>query len=191
MTFELMTLPYDKNAFGDFCSAEGFDYHHGKHLNAYVTKTNAGKEGTEFADMELEDIIKKADGGLFNNAAQIFNHEFFFNLLTPEGKEKPEGKLLEAIEHSFGSFNVFKDEFIEKSAGLFGSGWTWLIKNDKGTLEIKQYSNADTPIAHGETPILTVDVWEHAYYIDHRNARPNYLEKFFEHINWDFAAKHF
>jgi Fe-Mn family superoxide dismutase len=186
-----MTLPYSKDAFGDFCSAETFDYHHGKHLNAYVTKTNAMKEGTEFENMPLEEIIKKSEGGLFNNAAQVFNHEFFFNLLAPKGKAKPEGDLLKAIEEAFGSFEAFKKEFIDKAANLFGSGWAWLVKNADGKLEIRQYSNAQTPVTEDVTPLLTADVWEHAYYIDYRNARPSYLEKFFEHINWDFVAEKF
>lgn len=191
MSFKLMELPYGKDKFGSIFSAEMFDYHHGKHLNAYVTNTNKLIEGTEFENMPLEEIIMKSDGGIFNNAAQIFNHEFYFNSIKPDGGGKPKGELLKALEETFGSFEKFKDEFATKAATLFGSGWTWLIKNKEGKLEIKQYVNAATPLRFEETPLLTIDVWEHAYYVDYRNARPSYIEEFFKIINWDFVESKF
>ena len=191
MKHELPELPYAKDALAPHISAETLEYHHGKHHNAYVTKLNDMIPGTEFEDMSLEDIIRKAKGGLFNQAAQVWNHTFYWNSLSPNGGGKPSGDLAKAIDDSFGSFDKFKEDFIAGCAGNFGSGWGWLVKKgDK--LEIVQTDDADTPIRTGDaTPLLTCDVWEHAYYIDYRNARPKYLEAFFELVNWDFAAKNF
>jgi Fe-Mn family superoxide dismutase len=183
-----MELPYGKDEFAPIFTAETFDYHHGKHLNAYVTNANKLSEGTEFENMPLEEIIMKSDGGLYNNVAQIFNHEFFFSEIKPGGSGEPTGDLADAINEAFGSFEEFKKEFAAKAATLFGSGWAWLVKNEEGKLEIKQFINADTPLRHGYKPLFTIDVWEHAYYVDYRNARPNFIEKFFEVVNWEFVA---
>ncbi len=189
MSFQLPNLPFAKDALVPIISEETFDYHHGKHHAAYVNNLNKLIDGTEFADMSLEDIIKKSQGGMFNNAAQTFNHTFFWNSLSPNGGGVPKGDVLEAINRDFGSFDVFKEKFSAAAATLFGSGWAWLVKNDDGKLEIKQYSNAGTPVKEGITPVLTIDVWEHAYYIDYRNARPKFIEKFWDIINWDNVAK--
>jgi Fe-Mn family superoxide dismutase len=186
-----MELPYSKDGFMPIFSAEMFDYHHGKHLQAYVNNANNLIVGSGLEDLPLEEVIIKAEGGLYNNTAQIFNHEFFFNEIAPNAGGSPKGALLAEIEKTFGSFDEFKAQFTQKAATLFGSGWAWLIKNKEGHLEIKQYANADTPIKYGDTPLLTIDVWEHAYYIDYRNARPGYIEKFFDVINWDFVASKF
>jgi superoxide dismutase, Fe-Mn family len=188
MGFKLIDLPYDKNSFGDALTAESFDYHYGKHLQAYVNNTNNLISGTEFENMPLLDIIQKSSGGLYNNSSQIFNHEFFFNELTPT-KTEPDAFVIELLTKSFGSIEKFKEEFSQKATTLFGSGWCWLVKLADGTLAIEQYFNADTPVKYGKKPILTLDVWEHAYYIDYRNARPNFIAKFFELINWDFVSK--
>lgn len=186
--FTLPDLPFDKNAFKGILSEETFEYHHGKHHNAYVTNLNKLIEGTEFEGQELENIVKQAEGGVFNNAAQHFNHSFFWNCLSPNGGGAPTGKVADMINDSFGSFDKFKDEFSKAAATLFGSGWAWLAKNgDK--LEILSLSNAGTPITLAKKPILTLDVWEHAYYIDYRNARPQFIEKFWEIVNWDNANK--
>ncbi len=191
MKFELPELPFDKGALNPIISEETFDYHWGKHHAAYVNNLNKLIDGTEYADMDLETIIKKSEGGLFNNAAQTWNHTFFWNCLSPNGGGKPEGELLAAIERDFGSFDEFKSKFSTAAATLFGSGWTWLVKNSDGKLEIIQASNAGTPLTMGKTAILTIDVWEHAYYIDYRNARPQFIEKYWEIVNWDNAAKLF
>ncbi|MDX1455585.1 MAG: Fe-Mn family superoxide dismutase [Gammaproteobacteria bacterium] len=192
MKHELPELPYAKDALAPHISAETLEFHHGKHHNAYVTKLNDMIPGTEFEDMSLEDIIKKAEGGLFNQAAQVWNHTFYWNSLSPNGGGKPEGDLAKAIDDSFGSFDKFKEQFIAGCMGNFGSGWGWLVKQADGKLAIVQTDDADTPIRSGDvTPLLTCDVWEHAYYIDYRNARPKYLDAFFELVNWEFAAKNF
>lgn len=189
MAFQLPDLPFPKDALKPIISEESFDYHHGKHHNAYVTNLNKLIDGTEFADMDLNTIIKKSQGGIFNNAAQHFNHTFFWNCLSPNGGGTPTGEILKAINESFGSFEAFKEKFSNAAATLFGSGWTWLAKNNEGKLEILQLSNAGTPITLDKKPILTIDVWEHAYYIDYRNARPQFIEKFWDIVNWDYANK--
>lgn len=190
MQFELKNLPYDKSALAPHISEETMHIHHSKHLQGYVDKTNKLKEGTEFADKPLVEIIKKSSGGLYNNAAQLWNHEFFWPCMSPNGGGKPSGALLSSIEKSFGSFDDFKTKFKEAATGLFGSGWTWLTKNEDGSLEIVSYSNAGNPLTDmGKTALLGLDVWEHAYYVDYRNARPKYVDAFYEIINWDHVAK--
>jgi len=189
MAFELPALPYARNALAPHISEETLDFHYGKHHQAYVDKLNAAIDGTELADQSLEDIIKGAEGGLFNNAAQVWNHTFYWRSLSPEGGGEPDGALAEAINAAFGSFEAFKEQFSEKAAGNFGSGWTWLVQNADGGLAIVNTDDAETPITEaGVTPLLTCDVWEHAYYIEYRNARPKYLEAFWNLVNWDFAA---
>ncbi len=189
MEHKLPELPYSNDALAPHISAETIEYHYGKHHNAYVTKLNAGIQGTEYAEMSLEDIIMKADGGLFNNAAQVWNHTFYWNSLSPNGGGAPTGAVADAINAKWGSFDKFKEEFNAKAGGNFGSGWTWLVKDSSGNLDILNTDDADTAMKHGMTAILTCDVWEHAYYIDYRNARPKYLEGFWNLVNWDFANK--
>ncbi len=188
MAFTLPELPYSKDALAPHISAETLEFHHGKHHNAYVTKLNELIQGTEFAEMSLEDIIRKASGGLFNQAAQVWNHTFYWNSMAPNAGGAPSGKIAEAIDASFGSFEDFKKKFTSTAVGTFGSGWAWLVKGADGKLAVESTSNARTPLTDAtKTPILTCDVWEHAYYIDYRNARPAYLEKWWELVNWDFA----
>lgn len=189
MTFQLPELPFDMNALAPHISPETLEYHHGKHHAAYVNNLNNLIAGTEFEGMELEEIIKKSNGGVFNNAAQTYNHTFFWDCLSPNGGGAPSGKVLDEINAAFGSFEEFKSKFSTSAATLFGAGWAWLVKNADGKLEIVQKANAGTPLTDGTTPILTLDVWEHAYYIDYRNARPKFIEHFWELVNWDFAAK--
>jgi len=184
----LPELPYAKDALEPHISAETLEYHHGKHHNTYVTNLNNLIPGTEFEDMALEDIIMKSSGGVFNNAAQVWNHTFYWNCLSPNGGGAPSGELGAAIDATFGSFDAFKEAFSKSAATNFGSGWTWLVKDGSGKLEIVNTSNAANPMTDGKTPILTCDVWEHAYYIDYRNARPKYVEAFWNLVNWDFAA---
>lgn len=192
MAFELPALPYERDALAPLISEETINYHYGKHHNAYVTNLNKMIEGTDMAGKSLEDIIRTSKGGVFNNAAQVWNHTFYWNSLSPNGGGEPSGSLADAISSAFGSVDSFKEKFTASAAGNFGSGWTWLVKNASGALEIVNTSNADTPITDAAvTPLLTVDVWEHAYYVDYRNARPEYLKKFWELVNWDFAAKNF
>ncbi|MCG5514616.1 MULTISPECIES: superoxide dismutase [Ectothiorhodospira] len=193
MNHELPPLPYDKQALEPHISAETLEYHHDKHHATYVTNLNKLIAGTEFENLPLEDIIKKAPaGGIFNNAAQVWNHTFYFNCLSPNGGGEPTGALADAIHQAFGSFAEFKEKFAASGAGNFGSGWTWLVKNPSGQVEIVNTSNAQTPLTDGSmTPLLTMDVWEHAYYIDVRNARPKYIENFFNVVNWDFVAENF
>lgn len=191
MSFELPPLPYEKNALAPHISAETLEYHYGKHHNAYVTKLNSLVPGTEFEGKSLEEVIKKSSGGIFNNAAQVWNHTFYWHCLSPKGGGEPKGDLAEAIGSAFGSFENFKKEFTDKATTLFGSGWAWLVKKPDGKLAITQTSNADTPIKGQDVPLLTCDVWEHAYYIDYRNARPNYVEAFWKLVNWDFVTKNF
>ena len=194
MAFELPALPYDKTALEPHYSQETLEYHHGKHHNAYVNKTNELIDGTEYADLGLEELIKKAKadgkGGLYNQSAQIWNHSFFWSSMKPGGGGAPSGEIAEKINAKWGSYDDFVSEFKAKAAGNFGSGWTWLVKKDDGSLDILNTDDADTALVHaGVTPLLTVDVWEHAYYIDYRNARPDYVQAFFDHlVNWDFAA---
>ena len=189
MSFQLPELPFDKNALAPHISEETLDYHHGKHHQAYVNNLNNLIAGTEFEGMALEDIIRKSEGGIFNNAAQIWNHTFFWNSLSPNSGGTPDGKVLEAINNNFGSFDEFKDKFSKAAVTLFGSGWAWLVKKEDGKLDIVQTSNAGTPLTSTDTPLLTIDVWEHAYYIDYRNARPKFIEHFWELANWDNVAK--
>jgi Fe-Mn family superoxide dismutase len=191
MTFELPKLPFAGDALAPRLSAETFEYHHGKHHAAYVTNLNKLIEGTPHAEKSLEQIIRASDGGLFNNAAQHFTHSFYWNCLSPAGGGAPNGKLADAIARDFGTFEQFKTEFSNKAATLFGSGWAFLVKGTDGKLKITQEPNAGTPIKSGGTPVLTCDVWEHAYYVDYRNARPKYVETFWSLVNWDFAAKQF
>ena len=188
MAVTLPELPYAKDALAPHISSETLDFHYGKHHAGYVTKLNAAIEGTEFENASLEDIIMKSQGGVFNNAAQIWNHTFYWNSLSPNGGGEPSGALADAINASFGSFEAFKKEFTAKAGTLFGSGWAWLVKNKEGKLEIVQTANAGCPLTDGLVPLLTCDVWEHAYYIDYRNARPKYVDAFWSLVNWDFAA---
>ena len=188
MTHELPALPYAIDALEPHISQETLEFHHGKHHATYVTKLNGLIPGTEFENASLEDIVKNSSGPVFNNAAQIWNHTFYWNCLTPNSTE-PSGDLLAALNSTFGSVDAFKAEFTDKSINLFGAGWCWLAKNTDGSLEIVQTSNAATPLTDGKTPLLTCDVWEHAYYIDCRNARPAYMDKFWALVNWDFVAQ--
>ncbi len=192
MAFELPALPFAKDALLPHISPETLDYHHGKHHNAYVVKLNSLIEGTEFAGKSLEDIIRTSQGPVFNNAAQIWNHTFYWNCLSPNGGGEPTGALAEAINAQWGSFAAFQAAFNDKAVNNFGSSWTWLVKKADGSLDIVNTSNAGTPLTDTSvTPLMTVDLWEHAYYIDFRNARPTYLNAFWALINWEFAAKNF
>ena len=191
MAHELPALPFEMNALEPVISQETLEYHHGKHHNAYVTNLNNLIPGTEFENLSLEDIIMKSSGGVFNNAAQVWNHTFYWNCLTPNGSGAPGGALAEAIDATFGSFDAFKEAFNKSAVGNFGSGWTWLVKNADGSIEIFNTSNAGTPMTDGKKALLTVDVWEHAYYIDYRNLRPKYLEEIWKLVNWDFVAANF
>jgi len=191
MAFELPALPYAQNALEPHISAETLEYHYGKHHNTYVTNLNNLTKDTDNAGKSLEEIIKSASGGLFNNAAQVWNHTFYWNCLSPNGGGEPSGALAAAIVDAFGSFAEFKEKFSTSAATNFGSGWTWLVKGADGKLAIVNTSNAGCPITDGVTPVLTCDVWEHAYYIDYRNARPKYVEAFWSLVNWDFAAANF
>jgi Fe-Mn family superoxide dismutase len=189
MAIELPPLPYEKNALEPNISAETLDFHYGKHHQAYVTNLNNLIKGTEFENAALEDIIKKSSGGVFNNAAQIWNHTFYWkSMRKPLESNAPTGKLADAINKAFGSFDKFKEEFTKSAVGNFGSGWTWLVQRPDGSLGIVNTSNAATPITGSDKPLFTIDVWEHAYYIDYRNARPKYVESFWNLVNWDFAA---
>jgi superoxide dismutase, Fe-Mn family len=189
MAHDLPALPYEKNALEPHISAETLEFHHDKHHATYVTKLNGLLPGSEFENASLEDIIEKAPaGGIFNNGAQVWNHTFYFNCMGPNGGGEPSGALADAIGASFGSFAAFKEKFSDMAANNFGSGWTWLVQNPDGSLEIVNTSNAANPMRDGKTPLLTVDVWEHAYYIDYRNVRVKYLEGFWNVINWGFVA---
>ena len=188
MAIELPALPYDRTALEPIISGETIDYHYGKHHKAYVDNINKMIEGTEFADMPLEEIIRKSQGGMFNNAAQIWNHTFYWNCLKPAGGGEPTGKLADAINAAFGDFARFKEQFTDTSIKTFGSGWGWLVQRKDGSLALASTSNAATPLTGEDTPLLTCDVWEHAYYIDYRNARPKYLDAFWNLVNWDFVA---
>lgn len=192
MTFELPALPYADTALDPHISQRTLSFHHGKHHAAYVNNLNGLIEGTEHANSSLEDIITAAGpGGLFNNAAQVWNHTFYWHCMAPSGGGDPSGEVAAAIESSFGSVDSFKQQFSDKAKGNFGSGWTWLVKSDDG-LEIMNTDDADTPIKHDRTPILTIDVWEHAYYLDYQNARPAYIETFMDKLlNWEFVNEKF
>ncbi len=188
MAFVLPELPYAKDALQPHLSAETLDYHHGKHHNAYVTNLNNLIEGTDFASKGLEELVLTSDGGIFNNAAQVWNHTFYWNSMKPGGGGEPTGELAAAIAKSFGSYDAFKAEFIQAGLTQFGSGWAWLVL-DNGQLKITKTGNADLPLKHGQVALLTADVWEHAYYIDYRNLRQKYLEVFLASlVNWDAAA---
>ncbi|WP_277810744.1 superoxide dismutase [Chromohalobacter canadensis] len=191
MAFELPALPYEKNALEPHISAETLEYHYGKHHQAYVSKLNELTLGTADEDKSLEEIIQSASGAMFNQAAQVWNHTFYWHCLSPQGGGEPKGALGDAIKAAFGSFEQFKEAFNAKAVSNFGSGWTWLIKTSDGGVDISNTDDADCPIAHGQTPLLTIDVWEHAYYIDYRNARPKYLDAVWNVINWDFIAQNF
>ncbi|MAD45052.1 MAG: superoxide dismutase [Fe] [Oceanospirillaceae bacterium] len=191
MAFELPPLPYAKDALEPHISSETLDYHYGKHHNTYVQKLNGLIEGTEFEGKSLEDIIKSSSGGVFNNSAQIWNHTFYWNSLSPNGGGEPTGAVADAINAAFGSFEDFKAKFNDMAVNNFGSSWTWLVKKADGSLDIVNTSNAGTPITEGLTPLITVDLWEHAYYIDYRNVRPDYLKGFWALVNWDFANENF
>lgn len=188
MAFTLPPLPYAMDALAPTISKETLEYHYGKHHQAYVTNLNNLIAGTEFESASLEDIIKKSSGGVFSNAAQVWNHTFYWNSMSPNGGGEPTGALLEAINAKWGGVAAFKEAFNKSAAGNFGSGWTWLVKKPDGSLDIVNTSNAATPLTTDDVPLFTCDVWEHAYYIDYRNARPKYLESFWNLVNWDFAA---
>jgi Fe-Mn family superoxide dismutase len=191
MPHQLPALPYAKDALAPHMSAETLEYHYGKHHQAYVTNLNNMIPGTEFENLSLEEIIMKASGGVFNNAAQIWNHTFFWNCLSPQGGGAPSGALAAAIDKSFGSFAAFQEAFTKTAVTTFGSGWAWLVKNADGSLELMSTSNAGTPMTSGKKALLTCDVWEHAYYIDYRNLRPKFVEAFWNLVNWDFVAANF
>lgn len=188
MTFTLPQLPYAMNALVPYISQETLEYHYGKHHNAYVTNLNKLITGTEFEAMTLEDIIMKAKGPVFNNAAQVWNHTFYWHCLSPNAGGEPTGRLADAINKQFGSFSAFKEQFTQTAISTFGSGWAWLVQEASGALKIISTSNAGTPMTEGVTALLTCDVWEHAYYIDYRNARPDYLNAFWSLVHWEFAA---
>lgn len=189
MAFTLPALPYEMNALEPHISKETLEFHYGKHHQAYVTNLNNLVAGTEFENASLEEVVKKSTGGVFNNAAQVWNHTFYWNSLAPNGGGEPSGKLAEAINAKWGNFEAFKDAFTKSAIGNFGSGWTWLVKKEDGSLDIVNTSNAGTTLTSNDVALLTCDVWEHAYYIDYRNARPSYLEHFWKLVNWEFAAQ--
>ena len=191
MEHTLPELPYAINALEPHISQETLEYHYGKHHQTYVTNLNNLIKGTEFESKSLEEIILASSGGMFNNAAQIWNHSFYWNCLAPNGGGEPTGELLDAINSTFGSFEEFKTQFSQTSITTFGSGWGWLVKNSDGSLALASTSNAATPMTSGQTALLTCDVWEHAYYVDYRNARPKYVEAFWNLVNWDFVAQNF
>ncbi len=188
----LPALPYAKDALAPHVSEETLEYHYGKHHNAYVTNLNKLIPGTEFENSSLEDIIKKSSGGVYNNAAQIWNHTFFWNCMKPNGGAAPSGALADAINAKWGSYDDFKAAFQASAVGNFGSGWTWLVKKADGSVDIVNMGAAGTPLTTGDTPLLCIDVWEHAYYIDYRNARPKFVETFLNNlVNWDCASENF
>ncbi len=191
MKFELPKLPYAHNALEPVISQETIDFHYGKHHQAYVNNLNNLIPGTKFENMDLVEIIKESDGPIFNNAAQVWNHTFYFESFKPNGGGKPTGKLAEAIDKKWGSLENFQKEFNTASTSLFGSGWAWLVKNKDGELEIVKESNAGNPLTKGLTPILTFDVWEHAYYLDYQNRRPDHVGKLWDIINWDVVSSRY
>src|SRR6056297_592205 len=188
MSFTLPDLPYPKNALEPHISEETLEYHYGKHHKTYVDKLNGMIEGTDDENKSLEEIIGKSSGGLFNNAAQVWNHTFYWNCMSPDGGGEPTGALAEAINRDFGAFENFKEKFNEAAVGNFASGWTWLVQHTDGSLALLNTDDAETALTSDATPLLTCDVWEHAYYIDYRNARPKYLEAFWNVVNWDFVG---
>lgn len=187
MEHKLPELPWSNDALAPHISPETIEYHYGKHHAAYVAKLNDAIKGTEFENMALEEIIVKSSGALFNNAAQVWNHTFYWNCLSPNGGGAPTGEILKAINAKWISFDKFKEAFSNSAATNFGSGWTWLVKDSAGKLDIVNTENAKCPLTSGQSAILTIDVWEHAYYVDYRNARPNYIQAFWNLVNWDFA----
>ncbi|MGE5418555.1 MAG: superoxide dismutase [Chloroflexota bacterium] len=191
MAFELPKLPYRTDALVPFISEETIDFHYGKHHQAYVNNLNGLVPGTEFENAGLETIIKKAEGGIFNNGAQVWNHTFYFEAFSKGGRKEPSGELAEAVKKSFGSLDSFREQFNKAASTLFGSGWAWLAKSQDGSLLIVQESNAGNPMRKGLTPLMTCDVWEHAYYIDYRNKRPDYIKNFWEILDWDVVASRY
>ncbi len=191
MKFELPTLPYASDALEPVISKKTIEYHYGKHHQAYVNNLNNLIAGTEFENADLETIIKKAEGGIFNNAAQVWNHTFYFTSFSPNGGGEPTGALADAITKTFGSFDAFKEAFNKAAATLFGSGWAWLVKDASGELKIVQTSNAANPMTDGLTPVLTCDVWEHAYYLDYQNVRPDYIANFWKLIDWSVVSERY
>jgi Fe-Mn family superoxide dismutase len=192
MEHVLPPLPYPKTALAPNYSEETLEYHHGKHHKAYVDNLNKLQVGTEFENMPLEDIIRKSSGAIYNNSAQIWNHTFFWNCMKPQGGGEPTGGLAQAITSKWGSYAAFKEAFVKSAVGNFGSGWTWLVKKPDGSVDIVNTGAAGTPLTTADRALMTVDVWEHAYYIDYRNARPKFVETFLDKlVNWEFAAKNF
>jgi Fe-Mn family superoxide dismutase len=191
MAFELPALPFAKNALSPHISEETIEFHYGKHHQAYVNKLNGLIAGTEFENKSLEDIIRTSEGAIFNNAAQIWNHTFYWNCLQPNSNEQLSPELTTAINKTYESLEKFKEEFTKAALGLFGSGWVWLAKNTDGELTITTTNNAGNPLTSGQTPLLTCDVWEHAYYIDYRNARAKYLDSFWKIVDWEFVSQNF
>ena len=188
MAIALPALPYARDAPAPHLSAETIDFHYGQHHQTYVTNLNNQIKGTEFEALSLEDIIRRSSGGMFNNAAQVWNHTFYWHCLKPNGGGEPTGKLADAINAAFGSFAQFKEQFTNTALTTFGSGWAWLVQRPDGSLALVRTSHAAPPLTGDDTPLLTCDVWEHAYYVDYRNARPKYVEAFWNLVNWDFAA---
>jgi len=191
MEHKLPELPYALDALAPHISKETLEFHYGKHHQTYVTNLNGLIKGTEFEYMSLEDIVKKSSGGMFNNAAQVWNHTFYWMGLSPKGGGEPKGALADAINKKWGSFAKFKEEFAKVAIGTFGSGWAWLVKKPDGSLDLASTTGAGTPLTGADKPVMTCDVWEHAYYIDYRNLRPKYVESFWNLVNWDAAAKNF
>jgi superoxide dismutase, Fe-Mn family len=189
MAFTLPELPYAKDALAPHMSAETLEFHYGKHHQAYVTNLNRLTEGKPEANKSLEELIRTAEGAIFNNAAQVWNHTFFWNCMSPSGGRRPSSDVADAISQVCGGFEEFKETFTNTAIGLFGSGWTWLAKDPSGKISIENLSNAGNPLRDGKTPLLTLDVWEHAYYIDYRNARPEYVRAFWNIVNWDFVSQ--
>jgi Fe-Mn family superoxide dismutase len=188
MPFTLPELPFGRDALAPHISKETIEFHYGKHHQAYVTNLNNLTGDTPWASMKLEDVIRKAEGGIFNNAAQVYNHSFYWSCLKPGGGGAPAGRVADALKSSFGSFESFKEQFTKAAVSHFGSGWAWLSRDAGGALVIESTANAGCPLREGKRPLLTCDVWEHAYYIDYRNARPKYVEAFWQIVNWDFVA---
>lgn len=191
MTFKLPDLPYQRTALAPHVSEETLDYHHGKHHQVYVDTLNDLVEGTKWEDTSLDEIVRTASGKLFNQAAQHWNHSFYWNCMSPDGGRRPGGGIGRALERAFGSFEAFAEEFKQAATDTFGSGWAWLVRKEDGTLAVTSTENAGNPLTRGDKPLLTCDVWEHAYYIDYRNARPEYVGAFFELVNWNFVQERF
>ncbi len=191
MAFTLPALPYAHDALEPYISAKTIEFHYGKHHQAYVNNVNALIPGTPFENASLEEIVRKADGGIFNHGAQVYNHTFYFEQFIPDGCREPIDALKDAIDKEFGSFDAFKEQFTKAAATLFGSGWAWLVKDGSGKLSIVQTSNAGCPLRDGLTPLLTCDVWEHAYYLDKQNLRPKYIEDFWKILDWKVISKRF